>query len=775
MIEIKNEYLRLDTENTTYLMKILPTGHVENVYYGSKFAETDYAFIEERNLFGCGPVVTAENYAMYPDSKSLEYSTRGRGDFREPSILVNCDGDSVNEFLFEKVEKIENFHIPGFPQSDGKTETLMITLRDKAKKLAVRLYYSLTDGSDVIVKSAALTNEGDSEVVIERFASAQLDVCGDDFLVDTLNGYWAKERQINTTKLAGGVTKVDSNYGFSSAERNPYVVLKKPDCGYSNGICYGFNLIYSGNHATYLDKSLFGKVRIINGINDVGFSWKLGAGETFYTPESTVCFSDSGTNGLTCQYHSFINNHIVRGYWRNRVRPIICNNWEATRFDISEEIVLRIAKRAKALGAELFVLDDGWFGKRTDNTKGLGDWYENRDRLPEGLDGLCKKLNAIGLDFGIWVEPEMVNPDSDLYRAHPDWVVANPNYTPLLHCSQYVLDLCNEEVRKYIIDSMTRVFTSTNITYVKWDCNRNITECYSPTLIGRQKEFSYRYMLGLYSILQTLTDRFPNILFESCASGGNRVDMGMLYYTPQFWTSDNTDFFDRVKIQEGTLTCYPQSAMGAHVSASPNGHTLRASTIENRFNTACIGAFGYEMDLTKISDIDTKAVMGQIEWYKKYRKTLQFGDYYRLKSVFYDTHASWVVVSKDKTQAVANITNKIQELYCPQVFLKVCGLKPDSLYEIKTRVQYLPVKKGDKFTATQQACVARTDEDAIVAAKACEPLQSECEKYVVSGRTLDKIGIRLNTEWMGGGDPNITRIMYDFGSRLYSIDILQDK
>lgn len=774
MIKIDGNYLRIDTAGSTYLMKILPTGHVENVYYGARFDETDYSFIEERNLFGCGVKATAGDYAMFPDCKSFEYSTRGRGDFREPSAVINAGGDEVNEFLFESADVIDGFSVPELPSSAGKSETLRLTLRDESKNLTLKLYYSTFCDSDVIVKSASVRNDGESDVTIERIASSQLDICGEDFLVDTLNGLWAKERQICTSPLAGGVTKIDSKYGYSSAERNPYVVVKRSDCTNFDGDCYGFNLIYSGNHATYIDKSQFKKIRVICGINDSTFSWRLGAGETFYTPEATVCYSNRGTNGLTQSYHSFINEHIVRGYWKGRVRPILCNNWEATNFDFTEEKLIKIARRAATLGAELFVLDDGWFGGRTDDTTGLGDWTENPERLPDGLKGLAEKINALGLDFGIWVEPEMISPKSELYRRHPDWAVRNPDYTPLLQRNQYVLDLCNPDVCEFVIDAMTKVFSSANIAYVKWDCNRSITELYSPLLGDRQKEFSHRYMLGLYEILDTLTARFPKILFESCAAGGNRVDMGMLCYAPQFWASDNTDFYDRAKIQEGTLTCYPQSTMGAHVSRSPNNQTLRQSTIENRFNTACMGAFGYEMDLSALSAADTKAVLRQIKWYKKYRKTLQFGTYYRIKSVFGGGRSGWEIVSPDKKQAVVGVVNGVTELYAPQTFMKVYGLDPDTVYTVETRPQYLPVAEGDRYTAVYAPSKIESDDDVIAAAEASNPKDCEHERYEVSGKTLGKVGVRLNTEWMGGGDPTVTRIMYDFGSRLYTV-IATDK
>ncbi len=770
MIQIQGNYFRLDTERTTYIFKVVPTGHLVHVYYGRKLLETDYAFIEEQEKFGCCTYAREGEYFHFTDWASFECSTFGRGDAREAFVIVNVNGDRVNDFTYDGAQIVYEHTIPALPQSHGKAETLVITLRDKAKGLKLNLYYSTTEGVDVIVKSSSITNESGGQVCVERLMSAQLDIAHDDFLVDTLIGAWGKERQIHTERLMNGVTKIDSKYGFSSCMRNPYVVLKKADCGYHSGECYGFNLVYSGEHAEYLDRNVARKVRVLNGINDSSFAWQLGAGETFYAPESTVCYSAEGTNGLTRNYHDFINGHIVRGYWQYRERPIVCNNWEATGIGFTEEALLRIAKRAKALGAELFVLDDGWYGYRENEQSGLGDWWPNLQKLPKGLEGICKKINDIGLEFGIWVEPEMVSSGSELFKHHPDWMIQNPNYTPLAHKAQYILDLCNPAVCAYITEAIAKVILS-GVSYVKWDCNRYMTEYYSLYLPrDRQTEVMHRYMLGFYSIVEELTRRFPKVLFEGCSQGGNRFDMGVMAYFPQTWCSDNTDAFDRVKIHEGTLTCYPQSTIGAHVSKSPNKQTFRPSFIESRFNTSCIGAFGYELDLSQLSELDTKAVLEQIRWYKKYRRTLQFGTYYRIESVFSDSHAAWAVVSKDQKQAVANVTNGVFELYSPQTILRVPGLKEDTRYEFKTRKQYFPQYEGQVWHTESESPKIERDEDVVVRAEACLAKACETQRYVVYGKTLSEVGVRLYPELHECADPSALRVMFDFGSRLYSVD-----
>ena len=775
MITVKNNVFRLDTPNTTYIFHVTPTKHLQHVYYGARVGEIDdVSFLVEKQGSGQGTSIaieTKKDGKFFPDNTSFECSSVGRGDYRENIVTVAGDDDStVCEFLFDSYELVENWSLPLLPQSRGKDTTLAVHMVDSARKIKLTLYYSTHADDDVIVKSVAVTNEGDGEVRLLRVMSNQLDLCEDDFTLDTLDGAWARERYVDSQKLKTGVTKIDSKRGVSSNTHNPYVVLKKNDCSLHHGEAYGFNLIYSGNHAEIFDKTPLHKVRVLNGINDSGFCWHLGAGETFYSPEATLCYSDKGTVELAQRYHKFINNHVVPQQWAYKERPILVNNWEATYFNFTESKLIDIAKKAKGLGIELFVLDDGWFGNRTNDTKGLGDWTVNKTRLPKGLKGLADKINKLGLQFGIWVEPEMVNPNSDLYRTHPDWAIKHPDYEPLLCRNQLVLDLCNPDVCDYLIDAMSKVFGSANISYVKWDFNRPLTDAYSPTLGNRQGEFYHRFVLGFYRVLSTLTSKFPHVLFEGCASGGNRFDLGALAYFPQIWCSDNTDSFDRVRIHEGTLTGYPQSCIGSHVSASPNHQTLRLSTVDNRFNTACIGAFGYELDLSALNKADTEAIKKQIAWYKKYRKTLQFGTYYQLKSVFCDKHASWVIVADDKSQAVANLTDTIAETIPAQQTLKVPGLDPAAKYKFETRKQTFSLKAFGGLINMLAPIHVKDDSKLLEMVANNFPLSSEQQCYTLTGEVLAKCGVRLNQEWSSTGYDGNTRVMFDFGSRLYSID-----
>ncbi len=762
----------LNTKNTSYIFGVLESGHLEQLYYGKRIKQAfDSAPLEEKRGTGLGTTIpySPQFSNLNLDNLNQEISTAGKGDFRAPFIIIKGEKDSfINDFLFEKSEEIDNFSIPSLPNSLGKIKTTVITLKDKAAKLTLKLYYSLFDDCDAIARSCSLTNDSDQKVVIEKIASSQLDLPFDGLVMTTLSGAWVKERYIYDRPLSLGITQVDSKVGYSSNTHNPYVVLKKPDATLDCGDCWGFNLVYSGNHFESAEVTIHGKTRFLQGINPFGFEWELAAGETFFTPEATLCFSSCGTSGLTSQYHAFVNNHILRGKWAKKPRPVLINNWEATYFGFTEKKLLELAKSAKSLGIELFVLDDGWFGKRTDDTKGLGDWKVNTKKLPEGLKGLAEKINKIGLDFGIWVEPEMVNPDSDLYKAHPEWAVTHPNYPYSLGRNQLLLDLTNEKVQNYIIDSMTEVFSSANISYVKWDFNRPMSDFYSGAL-DNQGEFFHRYALGLYNVLTALTQRFPDILFESCASGGNRVDLGILCYMPQFWCSDNTDSADRVKIQEGTLTAYPPSTIGAHVSASPNHQTLRQSTIDNRFNTACQGLLGYELDLSKLTPSELKSVKAQIAFYKKWRNVLQYGQYIQLQSIFDKPFSSWMTLSPDKSGAVAGMYLDKAETSPPSDILKLRGLDEETKYSFKTRPQVFPAKQfGDLI----QLALPRLAQTALFQKIVEDGFSLPCEKeeYTAYGDLLNNAGVKLYQSFSSSGWDETVRIMTDYGSRLYEIE-----
>lgn len=775
-IFVKENIFQLNTPGTSYIFGVGVSGHLEQLYYGKRIKNvSETAALEEKLGTGLGTSVfySADTAPLSLNNCAQEVSTTGKGDFREPFLILrDLCGGIVNDFLFEGYEITDGFYPAGLPSAHGKAQTLVVTTTDKTAKLTLKLFYSIFADCDVIVKSAALTNGGEA-VDIEKIASCQLDLPESAFDLVTLDGAWAKERYVNTRPLSVGTFTVDSKVGFSSNTHNPFIMLKRRGSSLFSGDSYAFNLVYSGNHCETVEVTPHEKTRVLTGINPFGFSWRLGSGKTFFTPEAAVCYSPLGSNGITQEFHKFVNEHIVRGAWAKKERPVLVNNWEATMFNFTEEQLLKIAAAGREIGAELFVLDDGWFGSRTDDTRGLGDWHASPERFPDGLNAFAAKIKELGLDFGIWVEPEMVNPNSDLYRAHPDWAVTHPRYAPSLGRNQLLLDLANGEVRKYLIDSMTEVFGSADISYVKWDFNRPMSDFYSNVLGDRQGEFFHRYTLGLYEILEELAKRFPEILFESCASGGNRVDLGMLCYMPQFWASDNTDSYDRALIQAGTLLAYPVSTMGAHVSGAPNAQTLRTSTIDNRFNTACFGLLGYELDLTKLNPHETAAVKKQVDFYIKYRRTIQFGDYYVIKDIFTERTGQIAVVGKDKKQALACITNNIAVTSPPSDILRFCGLEEDARYTVTTRQQSIPAKSFGELIYFAMPMLAANPEFAkLIESGFMLPLEKET--YAAYGDLLMNAGIKLNQQYSSSGYNPSIRIMQDFGNRIYAAEMVED-
>ncbi|MCQ2742106.1 MAG: alpha-galactosidase [Bacilli bacterium] len=745
MIKVENGYFKIDTPNTTYLFKVNPLGILEHIYYGKKIPSSkDYSFIEEQAKYGGGTLTGDNEYAIYEDCASLEASSSKRGDSRETFLNLSFDSNDREFVLKYKAYRISNgVNLDTLPSSHDKAQTLSVILEDENRGIEVTLNYSVFEDTDVIVRNSSIKNVGKSLIKIERIMSSSFDMIDGDFTLVTLNGAWAKERQINEAPLAMGITKVSSNYGFSSAQTNPFTILKKKETTFVGGEAYGFNLLYSGNHMTTYERTMYHKVRVMAGINDYSFSWTLNPNAVFEAPEATLCYSYQGINKLSHEYHQFVRNHIIRSEFKDKEKPILINNWEGTYFNFTEESLLGIAKKAKEVGIEMLVLDDGWFGKRNSDSTSLGDWYPNLEKLPEGIKGLSEKVHSLGLKFGLWFEPEMISPDSDLYRSHPEWAIKHKSYVPLLSRNQLVLDLTNEEVVKYIGDVVSSLIKDAKLDYVKWDCNRNIGDYYNENL-DNQEEFLHRYMLGFYKLVKHVTEECPNVLFESCSAGGNRADLGLLCYMPQFWCSDNSDQVSRMMIQEGTLLCYPQCCIGAHVSSSLSHQTLRTATYDNKFNVACIGAFGYELDLTKLNERELQAIKDQITWFKKHRKLLQLGDFYQIKSFYTDNTQEFVIVSSDKSEAMYFVGNKVFMPYACPTIIKPIELNNEYVYEVSSRAQY------------QNALLGKGE-------------MCESSEWTILGETFMNAGIRLPYEWLSGNGPE-KRIMEDFGSRLYYIE-----
>lgn len=774
----KNHMIRLDSKNTTYIIRITETGHLENIYYGRKLKQDAYveALVQPREIaVGTGVAYSEKNPLMFLETACLETSTPGKGDYRSPAVVVEYGkGLQTLDFVYKahRIVKGKPSRFEHFAESYASEEeatTLEIKLEDKVVPIALQLNYTVFSNCDTIARSCTLTNKTGSSVMIRNIASLQMDFADTDWNVVSFDGAWARERIISRQALRPGKLEFSSTTGVSSASHNPCVFLERPNCSLNHGDCYAFNLVYSGNHREVIEASPYGYTRFQTGINPETFSWKLFAGQSFTTPEAVMTFSCLGNNGASANFHSFINNHIVRGNWKFRERPVLCNNWEATYFNFTEAKLLDLAKCAKDLGVELFVLDDGWFGTRDDDTSSLGDWNVNARKLSGGLSKLSAKIHKLGLLFGLWVEPEMISKRSLLFEKHPDWRVSIPGREPSVGRNQYILDYTRKEVRDYIVDAMSEVFSLGSVDYVKWDMNRTFSDFYSASL-NNMGEFSHRYVCGLYEVFDRLVSAFPNVLFEGCASGGNRFDLGILCYMPQIWTSDDTDVYCRTYIQNGTSYGYPIATMGAHVSASPNHQTLRRSDIESRFNVAAFGIFGYEMDLTALSAQQKAIVKGQIEFYKSHRSLLQFGRFFRLEEPEGDGgNTKWVVANSDFSEILVLDFQALNKPNSGQEVLRIPFARPDYDYEVFARQQKISLEVFGSLINMISPVNLSSDGKVKKILDENYLLKSEEEHHIVSGDVLAYGGIKLSPQFGGTGFNGKVRVLGDFGSRLYYI------
>ncbi len=799
------KYFVLDTDNTTYAFRTLPTGQLEHLYYGRKIkiADTTPDVLSEKHAFPPGNTCSYDDeHGEYTlDDMRLEMSANGKSDMRDPLLeIIHADGSTTSDFIFEGAQllssKEDGDGLPGayYTGDAGKDIGLKITLRDNQYGLKLELYYYVFEKCNVIVRKSRLINESTDTVTVGRLLSAQLDLDRSDLVFTTFRGAWGREMQRDDCIVGTGRHIAESYYGVSSNRCNPFIMLHPAQTTEKQGECYAYNLIYSGNHYEAVEANAFGKVRFVGGINPRGFAWKLGPNETFDSPEAVLTYSANGYNAMSRNMHSFVNEHIVRGEWKGKDRPVLLNSWEAAYFDINESKLVKLAKAAKDVGAELFVMDDGWFGERNDDRRSLGDWDVNKKKLPGGLKGIADKINGLGLHFGIWVEPEMVNKDSRLYNEHPDWAMKIPDKPHSEGRWQMLLDLCNPEVTDFIIDKMSEVFSSANIDYVKWDMNRPITDYYSQYLpADRQGEVAHRYYLGLYRCMKTLTERFPNILFEGCASGGNRFDLGILSYFPQIWASDDTDAVSRAYIQTGYSYGYPQSTYTAHVSASPNHQTLRRTPLDTRFNVAVFGNFGYELNLCDLSKEDLAKVKAQIELYKKWRHILQWGDFYRGRS-FNDSPAAagsspygisasagmsadtagnlceWTICSKDKRQAVSMLMQKLTVPNSMTHVLYPDGLDEEKIYRFYNRELKVDIREFGDLVNMMAPVHLKNDSMLMDIAAHFVKLDGETENFTASGSTLMYGGAHLHQSYGGTGFNSDVRHFQDFGSRLYFME-----
>ncbi len=670
MIEFLNEHIFLRSADALMVLS-QRDNRLSLTYLGEDFAFDD-------SLLSTCPMQA--NQLDMPVLSDGIFSSVGDGLFDETLVCIRGEkGVFTHRFAFENAEKTAFSPLSPLPFAHGKEDTLRLTFSCQNAKIKAYLYLSTFSDCGVFTCASEIYNEGEEEIVIDRLMSVQLTLIGDRASVTTFDGTWAKERQKNVSTVNGGVFCLDSKLGFSSARHNPFMLTRVGDTTVAT------NLIWSGNHKSLVDVSPLGKVTILCGLSDYNFHHTLKKGERLRAPEAVVC-ARKCEQKITQDMHLFVQNHIIPPRFRRMERPILFNNWEATYFNFNEEKLLSLAKVGAELGVELFVLDDGWFGKRDFDNCSLGDWFDN-EKKTGGLKNLKSKVSALGLKFGLWFEPEMLNPDSELFRTHPEFAMRLPNLQPIQVRNQYILDFANPAVCDYIAARMEEIISTVGLDYIKWDCNRNFTDVYSPVL-SNLGEYFYRYMVGFYGVLQRLTTAHPEILFEGCSSGGNRFDLGTLFYMPQTWCSDNTDARDRTLIQEGTLYAYPQSTMGAHVSICPNHQSGNCTSIENRFNVASLGAFGYEMDFTKCTEKEREAIKGQIAFYKKHRALLQFGVYRRLGDAFASPLTGWLVVSEDKSQAMACAVALSRKTNSANLYrLQLGGLDGNARYKVTFREQ----------------------------------------------------------------------------------------
>lgn len=689
-IRVDGRTFYLETANTLYQMKADEYGVLKHLWYGAKTGQDMEYLLDYPDVGFSGNIYDAENNRNYSlDTLPLEYATEGIGDFRIPAVGVRYpNGASALDLRYESY-RIEpgKYSIPGLPAvyaEEYEAETVAITLKDTALDIRVVLKYGVLPAFDVITRSAVIINDGTQAVMVNKAHSLCLDIPYGHWEWVHFHGRWTKEREPERRPLLHGIQQSSSKRGTSSHQQNPVVLLCREGCTETSGTCIGAVLMYSGCFQTQIEYDQLNQTRVVMGMNTHTFSWELKPGNSFYTPEVILSQSTTGFETLSHQFHRVIREHVCRGKYKMIERPVLINNWEATYFDFNEDKLVEIAKGAAELGVDMLVMDDGWFGKRDSDSKGLGDWYVNQEKLPNGLEGLVKKVNDLGLQFGIWVEPEMVSEDSDLFRAHPEWAIQIPGRKPTRSRFQLVLDMSRKDVQDYLFDALSRILSSANISYVKWDFNRSVSDWYSEALpAARQKEMSHRFVLGLYDLLERLTSAFPNVLFEGCCGGGGRFDAGILYYCPQIWCSDDTDAFERTQIQYGTSFFYPISAMGSHVSAVPNHQTGRVTPLKSRGITAMSGSFGFELDLNKLTDEEKEEVKLQIALFKEYGPLIHNGKYYRLSDPFREKYAIWEYVSRDAKKVLVHALIFRTEPNMLRYPIRLRGLDPDKKYRLR--------------------------------------------------------------------------------------------
>lgn len=679
----------LTTAHTTYQMQADAQGYLLHLYYGARTAgEMDYLLNYGDRGFSGNPNSAGSDRTYSLDALPQEYPSLGTGDFRNYALNIeNADGSQCcNPVYITHEIAAGKYTLKGLPfvrAEENEAETLKIILEDPVTKVELHLLYGVLEKEDIITRSVIIKNAGKAPVTVKKAQSACLDFLHGDYDLIKFYGRHAMERSMERMPVSHESTRIGSRRGTSSHQYNPGVILAGKNTNEDSGSCYGMLFVYSGNFLVEAEKDQYDQTRIQMGLTDELFAYPLEAGAEFTAPEVILSYTNKGLSRLSKQYHHCIMNHICQGKYVHANRPVLINSWEAAYFDFTGDTIVELAKEAKALGIDMVVMDDGWFGKRNDDNSSLGDWYVNEEKLGGTLTKLIERVNAEGVKFGIWIEPEMVSEDSDLYREHPDWAITIPGRKPVRSRNQLVLDFSRKEVRDEIFKRICAVLDQGNVEYIKWDMNRSLADIYAPNV-------TYDYVLGVYDFLEKLTNRYPDILIEGCSGGGGRFDAGMLYYTPQIWCSDNTDAINRTRIQYGTSFFYPVAAMGSHVSAVPNHQTGRVTSMHTRGVAAMSGTFGYELNPALLNAKEKAEIRAQLAQYREYQELIREGDYYRLSNPFQDNFAAWMVVSDDRSKALVSVIRLTAEANPPAAYVTLKGMEEDAFYREKTTGKVYP-------------------------------------------------------------------------------------
>ena len=730
--------ITLYTKNTSYQMRITSHGFLQHLYYGKRIESEDmsYLFHDYDRPCSGNPEETYPDRTISLDTMTQEYPGYGVGDYRIHALAAcNVDGSYGADFRYVSHEIIPGkYDLNGLPSSydsDGTAETLKVAVYDKVTKLTLELLYGVFENEDVITRTVRIKNGSDNIIVLDRAFSMSLDIPYGKWDMMHFHGKHALERQPERENLTHLVKTVESRRGTSSHQENPFIIIADRKTNEESGSCYGMMLVYSGSFEASAEVDQFENTRVVMGINDDQFAWMLEPGDSFDAPEVIMTYLGEGLSRLSHVYHHFIRHNICRGKYQFARRPILINSWEAAYFDFTDETIVKLAEEAAPLGIEMVVMDDGWFGQRNSDNAGLGDWYVNEDKIKCGLKRLVEQVNERGLKFGIWMEPEMINEDSDLYREHPDWALAMPGRQATRTRNQLVLDMSRKEIVDYVYGCMEKILSENNIEYLKWDMNRSLSDVYSIALPpSHQGEVMHRFILGIYDLMDRITTNFPDVLVEGCSGGGARFDAGILCYSPQIWCSDDTDPIQRLRIQYGTSFGYPVSTVGAHVSASPNHQTGRSTPIYTRAVTAMAGTFGYELDPGKLSDEEKESIKDQVRIFKKYYDLIQSGLYYRLSEIGEEPYTAWESVSEDGSEALLSLVVSDTQPNQALINLKLKGLDPQGIYEV--------TDESEKYRLKLPAFLAPSTEE---------------ERKIFSGDALMNAGYTL--PWMLGDYPAI--------------------